>query len=95
MSVSRLYDLLVYDQRTEPIERFQLFLVQISERQVLVHYPDWKFRIAAVHQALPVRAGNFRHNPLPDTGANLAIPRIKLAIIGYINDLVCPIVHQE
>jgi hypothetical protein len=95
MSASRLYDVLVYDQRREPIERLQLFLVQISERQVLVHYPDWKFRIAAMNQALPVRAGNLRHDPLSDAGADLAVPRIKLAIIGYINDLVCPIVHQE
>jgi hypothetical protein len=87
--------LLVYDQRAEPIERFQLLLVQISERQLLVHYPQWSCRIAAVNQALPVRAGNFRHNPLPDTGADLAVSWIKLAIVGNVHDLVCPVVHKQ
>jgi hypothetical protein len=57
MSASTLYDALVYDQRGEPIQRLQLFAGQISERQVLVHYPHWRFRIAAVHQALPRKSG--------------------------------------
>ena len=95
MSASRLYDVLVYDQRREPIERLQLFLVQISERQVLVHYPDWRFRISTVYEALPVTAGNFRHDPLPDAGADLAVSRIKLTIVGYIDNLISPKIHQE
>ena len=52
MSASRLYDLLVYDQRGEPIERLQLFTGQISKQQLLVHHPHRRFRISAVHEAL-------------------------------------------
>jgi hypothetical protein len=95
MSASRLYDLLLYDQRGEPIERFQLVTSQIGKQQLLVHYPHWRFRISTVYEALPVTAGNFRHDPLPDAGADLAVSRIKLTIVGYIHDLISPKIHEE
>jgi hypothetical protein len=90
MSASRLYDLLLYDQRREPIERLQLFAGQIGKQQLLVHHPHRRFRIAAMHKALSVPAGNLRHDPLPDAGANLAVSRIEIAVVGYIDDLICP-----
>src|ERR1700704_4931304 len=89
MSVPRLYDLLVYDQRGEPIERLQLFTGQTGKQQLLVHHPHRRFRITAVHEALAVPAGNLRHDPLPDAGANLAVSRIEIAVVGYIDDLIC------
>jgi hypothetical protein len=82
MSVPRLYDLLVYDQRGEPIERLQLFTGQTGKQQLLVHHPHRRFRITAVHEAPAVTAGNLRHDPLSDAGADLAVSRIKLTIIG-------------
>jgi hypothetical protein len=95
MSASRLYDLPFYDQRREPIERLQLFTGQIGKQQLLVHHPHRRFRISAVYEALAVPAGNLRHDPLPDAGANLAVSRIEIAVVGYIDDLICPKIHEE
>jgi hypothetical protein len=95
MSASRLYDVRAYDQRGEPIERLQLFTGQIGKQQLLVHHPHRRFRIAAMHETPSVTAGNLRHDPLSDAGANLAIPRIKIAIVGYIDNLICPKIHEE
>jgi len=78
----------------DPIERFQLFTGQIGKQQ-LVHHSHRSFRIAAMNDALPVRAGNLRHDPLPDAGANLAVSRIEIAVIGNVHDLVCPVVHEQ
>src|ERR1700730_536674 len=58
-------------------------------------YPHRRFRIAAMHEALSVTAGNLRHDPLPDAGANLAVSRIEIAVVGNVHDLVCPVVHKQ